>query len=84
MSDTSTFVAVVLFVALPLRIALDVASITRPRPGFDIAYAVLFFVVGVVALMDDAASFWSYVAFGIAVWSLLSFFIKQKRGHKVS
>jgi hypothetical protein len=79
----STFLAVVLIVALLLRIALDITSVKNPKPGFDVAYAVLFFVVGIVLVVDDVKSFWGYSAFGIAAWSLFSFFTKRKREIKV-
>lgn len=82
MSGTSIFVAVVLFVALPLRIVLDITSVKNPNASFDIAYAILFSVVGVVALAEDISSVWGYVALGMAVWSLFSFFTKQAKERK--
>lgn len=83
MSDMSTYLAVILILALLLRIALDIASVKNPKPGFDVAYAMLFFVVGVVLIVDDVKSFWGYLALGIAAWSFFSFFTKRKREMKV-
>ena len=83
MSDMSIFLAVVLILALLLRIALDIASVKNPKPGFDVAYAILFFVVGVGLIVDNVKSFWGYLALGITAWSLFSFFTKRKREIKI-
>jgi hypothetical protein len=79
MASSSTFLTIALLLALPLRIVLDLASANSPRPGFDIAYALLFIIVGVAVLVDDATSYWGYAMLGLSTWSLFSFALKRKR-----
>lgn len=79
MSSNSSFLTVILLVAIPLRIVLDLTSAKNPRPGFDAAYAVLFLVVGVAVLVDDVTSFWGFAMLGLSAWSMFSLALKLKR-----
>lgn len=77
MSNTSVVVTIILVLALLLRVALDIASIKSPKPIFDIAYAILFALTGMILLITDARNGWGYASLGIACWSLLSFFFTK-------
>lgn len=81
MSNASSLLTFILVAALLVRVVLDFTSTRNPRPGFDIAYAVLFFVVGVAVLVDDTASMWGFAMLGLAAWSLFSFILKRKKGN---
>lgn len=84
MSGTEILLAVVLLVALPLRVVLNIVNIASPKSNFDAAYAVLFFVVGMALFVENTKSNWGYLALGISVWYLVSFLRKRKTGTKGS
>jgi len=82
MSGTEILLTVVLLVALPLRVALDIANISSPKSNFDAAYAVLFFVVGMALIVENTTGYWGYLALGISVWFLFGFLRKRNIGTK--
>jgi hypothetical protein len=83
MPSDSTFLTIVLLLALPLRVVLDLASANRTWPNFDIAYALLFIIVGVAVLVDNATSYLGYAMLGLSAWFLFSFILKRRRAQNV-
>jgi hypothetical protein len=64
--------AVVLVIAIASRIVLDVVSLAKPSPRFDIVYAILFAVIGVVGVIDNPRSYFGYLCFAVsAIWSVI-------------
>ena len=82
MSGTEILLAVVLLVALPLRVVLDIANIASPKFNFDAAYAVLFFVVGMALIVENTKGYWGYLTLGVSVWFLFGFLRKRRLGTK--
>ena len=80
MPTAENILIVVILVALPLRVVLDLASITKSKSSYDAAYAGLFIVAGTAMLINDSGSYWGYVALAISVWYLFSFLRKRKKG----
>jgi len=81
MSNTSNLLGMVMLLAVSLRLVLDLTSIWNPRPGFDLAYSVLFFAFGVAVFLDGTELVWGYTAMGVALWSFVSYLIKNKKSN---
>lgn len=69
----------VVFVGLPVRIILDVASSFRPHPSFNAAYASLFVIFGVAALFSNDRFEFGLLSLGLAVWYLYRLIVSGVR-----
>jgi hypothetical protein len=66
MQDSSLLRELVVFVALPARIALDVAGFIRPKLALDFANALLFSVVAIVIFLAGQFGVFGFLALGVA------------------
>jgi len=61
---------IIVAAGLPLRIILDIASAIGPRREFDLAYAILFFVIGGGAFFLDVPAWLGVVGLCVGLWYL--------------
>ena len=77
MSDISILLPVLLVV----RIVLDFVYIATNNSSYrlDFAYFVVFLIVGLVAVSVGSLDVWAMLSFGIAIFSLIQFFIRRAK-----
>ena len=78
MQDSSVVSNLVLFVALPIRIALDVAGLVNPKLSFDIANALLFGIVAIIIFFEGQLNGFAFLALCISVWYCVRVARKRK------
>lgn len=63
------------------RVALDLVALSRGGTPYqlDLVYSALFLLVGFVMLSEERRLLWVALAFGIALCSLVQFFLKRRR-----
>ena len=67
-----TVIAIVVVLGFVIRVVLDIASIIKPSLALDLAYGVLFVIVGAALFIGEGASFWAWACAGIAAFSFIS------------
>ena len=63
------------------RVVLDVISIAKCNVSYviELGYLLVFSIAGVALLVQNYSDIWGLLCFGIAIFSLIQFFIKRKR-----
>lgn len=67
-------------VMLVFRFILDIICLLTGKTShrIELVYFLLFMVLGGCALADGSLNPWGFIAFGLALFSLMQFFIKRK------
>ena len=68
MQDSSSLWNLILYGALPVRIALDVAGLVNPMLSLNFANALLFGLVAIVIFVAGQLAPFAYLALCISAW----------------
>jgi hypothetical protein len=74
-------ISILLPVLLVVRIILDFVYVASNNSSyrFDFAYFVGFLIAGIVMVSDGPLDVWATLSFGIAIFSLIQFFIRRAK-----
>ncbi len=81
--DVATIAGLIVFVALVLRVILDVAELNDFRGRLDAAYGWLFTIAGIAMIGSNASSIFGYLALFLGIGHFVVWYWKRSKKRKV-